>query len=224
MLAEAGIAFLFAPAHHPALRHAALARRELGVADDLQRARSARKPRARDAPARRRLRRRPPPVAAQALAGSGTVRAWVVRGEDGLDEVSPCAPTRVSELDEGRGARANVAPEDFGVPRERSQRIAGGTAAENAEAIVRILEGEPHAARDAVVLNAAAALAIADATATLRACADRAREALASGAARSARAVARGCCEARWNERNGEGDMSRLERIARPRSARRSQP
>ena len=184
ILREAKIAFLFAPAHHPALRHAAQARRELGVRTIF----NALGPLANPARATHQLvgvyddalR----PIAARALASLGTARAWVVRSTDGLDEVSHSAPTRVSEASGGEVRERMVSPEDFGIPSGERGAIAGGTARENAEAIVRILEGEAHAAREAVILNAAAALAVADAAATLRGCADRARAAIASGAAR----------------------------------------
>jgi anthranilate phosphoribosyltransferase len=184
ILREAKIAFLFAPAHHPALRHAAVARRELGVRTIF----NALGPLANPARATHQLvgvyddalR----PIAAHALASLGTVRAWVVRSTDGLDEMSPSAPTRVSEVIGADVRERTIAPEDFGLARTDRAAIAGGTAEENAAAIVRILEGAPHAALDAVVLNAAAALAVGDATATLRTCAERARHAVSSGAAR----------------------------------------
>jgi anthranilate phosphoribosyltransferase len=161
VLAEAGIAFLFAPAHHPALRHAAEARRELGIRTVF----NALGPLANPARATRQLvgvyddalR----PVFARALARLGVERAWVVRGEDGLDEVSPSGPTRVSELSEGRVEERVIVPEDFGLTPTPPASIAGGDARANAEAISAILEGRPHPAREAVILNAAAALVVA---------------------------------------------------------------
>jgi anthranilate phosphoribosyltransferase len=187
VLREAGIAFLFAPAHHPALRHAAVARRELGVRTIF----NALGPLANPARATHQLvgvyddafR----PIAAGALAKLGSKRAWVVRSEDGLDEVSPSgAPTRVSEVEDGKvvGERT-VRASDFGIAPIDRGAIEGGSAEENARAIVAILEGAPHAAAAAVVLNAAAALAVTGREANLRACADRAREAIASGRARA---------------------------------------
>lgn len=184
VLREAGIAFLFAQAHHPAMKHAGQARSELrtrtifnvlgplanparathqlvGVYDDALR-----------------------PVVARALRQLGAKRAWVVRSEDGLDEVSPCAPTRVSELtSDGEIRERVVTPEDFGLPRIARSAIAGGDVAANARALQAILDGEDHPARDAVVLNAAAALSIATGDAP-RASAERARGAIAGGAAR----------------------------------------
>jgi anthranilate phosphoribosyltransferase len=185
LLREVGIVFLFAQAHHPALKHAAQARSELrtrtlfnvlgpisnparathqlvGVYDDSLRA-----------------------VLARALGRLGSERAWVVHSEDGLDEVSPCAPTRVSELTAGADVREIVAtPEDFGLERIPRSAIAGSDAASNARAIVSILAGELHPARDAVILNAAAALAVTTGDG-LRACAERARAAIDSGSAQA---------------------------------------
>jgi anthranilate phosphoribosyltransferase len=187
ILREARVAFLFAPAHHPALRHAAQARRELGVRTIF----NALGPLANPARTTHQLvgvyddalR----PVAARALADLGTARAWVVRSEDGLDEVSPCgAITRVSEVNGTEVRERTVVATDFGFRPIAREAIAGGDAQENAQVIVRILEREPHPARDAVLLNAAAALAVFDPTASLAACGERAREALDSGRARAA--------------------------------------
>jgi anthranilate phosphoribosyltransferase len=184
ILREAKIAFLFAPAHHPALRHASVARRELGVRTIF----NALGPLANPARATHQLvgvyEESLRPIAAHALAALGTRRAWVVHSTDGLDEVSPSAPTRVSEAFGGEVRERTIAPEDFGLRASERASIAGGSARENAEAIVRILEGEPHAAQGAVIMNAAAALAVADAETTLTLCAERAKDAIASGAAR----------------------------------------
>jgi anthranilate phosphoribosyltransferase len=185
ILREAKIAFLFAPAHHPALKHAAQARRELGIRTIF----NALGPLANPAKASHQLlgvyddtlRA----VVARALGTLGVKRAWVVRSEDGLDEVSPSAPTRVSELLEGGEVRERVVtPEAFGLPRLPREAIGGGSSQWNAEAIVQILDGSPHAARDAVILNAAAALAVTDANGSLLDCTARARQAIDSGAAR----------------------------------------
>jgi anthranilate phosphoribosyltransferase len=161
VLREAGIAFLFAQAHHPALRHAAAARRELGIRTIF----NALGPLANPARATRQLvgvyddalR----PMFAHALSKLGVEEAWIVRGEDGLDEVSPVAPTRVSELSGGRVRERIVLPEDFGIPRSSPDDIRGGDARANAQAIEAIFDGKAHPARDAVALNAAAGLVVA---------------------------------------------------------------
>ncbi len=185
VLREAGIAFLFAPAHHPALKHAAQARRELGTRTIF----NALGPLANPARATHQLvgvyddalR----PVAARALGRLGVQRAWVVRSHDDLDELSPCAPTRVSELGtDGEVREREVAPEDFGLARVERSAIAGGAADENARALITILAGERHPARDAVLLNAAAALVVATGDSP-RDAAARARRALDDGTARA---------------------------------------
>jgi len=183
VLREAGIAFLFAPAHHPALKHAAQARRELGTRTIF----NALGPLANPARATHQLLgvydEGLRAVAARALGKLGVRRAWVVRSEDGLDEVSPSAPTRVSELTEDGVVRERVVtPEDFGLPRVARSALAGGDAAQNASALLAIVRGETHPARDAVLLNAAAALVVATG-ADPRESAARAREAVDCGAA-----------------------------------------
>jgi anthranilate phosphoribosyltransferase len=182
VLSEAGIAFLFAPAHHPALRHAAQARRELGLRTIF----NALGPLANPARATHQLigvyddalRS----VFADALSKLGVARAWVVRSEDGLDEVSPSAPTRVTELADGRVRELVVSPEDFGLARAPRESIAGGDAKANAEAIESLVYGKAHPAGDAVVLNAAAALVVARGL-PLREAAAIARRAMEGGAA-----------------------------------------
>jgi anthranilate phosphoribosyltransferase len=115
-------------------------------------------------------------------------RAWVVRGVDGLDEVSPYAPTRVSELSEGKVSEFEVVPEDFGIRRSKPGAAAGGSPEENAQIIETVLSGAPHPARDAFVLNAAAALVVV-LEPSPKAAAERAREALDSGAAKKVLAL-----------------------------------
>jgi anthranilate phosphoribosyltransferase len=184
VLREAGIAFLMAPAHHPALRHAAVARRELGIRTIF----NALGPLANPARATHQLvgvyddalR----PIVARALGKLGVRRAWVVRSEDGLDEISPAAPTRVSVLEAGSVDERVVRPEDFGIERMPLGALAGGDARENAAAIEKILDGADHAAREAIVLNAAAALVVVRAG-DLRDAACEARDAIVSGRART---------------------------------------
>jgi anthranilate phosphoribosyltransferase len=122
-------------------------------------------------------------VLARALAGLGTKRAWVVRSTDGMDELSPHAPTRVTELSGGTLREFVIAPEDFGLSASPAGAIHGGNPKENAAALELVLDGKPHSSRDAFVLNAAAALVVAEGIEP-KVAADRARESLASGAAR----------------------------------------
>lgn len=157
---ETGLVFLFAPNHHPAMRHVAPARRELGVRTIF----NCIGPLA--SPARvthqllgaydEHLRT----VLGQVLLELGIERAWVVRGEDGMDEISPFGPTRVTVVESGRSREMSVTPEDFGVSRSPAGATDGGSASDNAGILRTILAGEPHPARSAVLLNAAAALCV----------------------------------------------------------------
>lgn len=182
VLDDVGITFLMAPTHHPALRHGGVARRELGIRTIF----NCLGPLASPAGATHQLvgayddalR----PVLGETLRELGVARAWVVRGEDGLDELSPSAPTRITELAGGELRERLVTPEDFGLPRLAAEAYAGGDAAGNASAIERVLSGEPHPARDALVLNAAGALVVALAVEP-REAASLASEQLASGRA-----------------------------------------
>lgn len=186
VLREAGITFLFAPAHHPAMRHGGVARRELGVRTIF----NALGPLANPAHASHQLLGAYDdalrPVLAETLRALGTKRAWVVRGEDGLDEVSPSAITRVTELDEqGRLVERALSPEDFGLTRTDPTALRGGSAADNAKAILGILQNQAHPARTAVILNAAAAYVVATG-APLKEAASEADRALRTGAAHAA--------------------------------------
>jgi anthranilate phosphoribosyltransferase len=183
VLREAGIAFLFAQAHHPAMKHAMPVRRELGVRTLF----NCLGPLANPAGATHQLlgaydhaMRR---VLAEALRDLGTTRAWVVRSSDGMDELSPHAPTHVTELDHGTLREFELAPEDFGLSRSPPGAIQGGEPAENAAALTLVLAGEPHPSRDAFLLNAAGALVVAESIEPKHAT-ERVREALDSGAAR----------------------------------------
>ena len=186
VLRGAGITFLFAPAHHPALRHSGPARRELGVRTIF----NALGPIANPARATHQLigayEDRLRSILAQTLGRLGSKHAWVVRGEEGLDEVSPFGPTRVSELAGGEVRERVVSPDDFGIATATREALAGGDARENAARITRILSGEADPAAGAVALNAAAAIAVGredTSPAGLRAAADEARALLRSGAA-----------------------------------------
>ena len=193
VLREARIAFLMAPAHHPALRHAAEARRELGVRTIF----NVLGPLVNPARATHQLvgvyddalR----PMMAAALGRLGVRRAWVARSADGLDEISPAAETHVSVLEDGRVSERVVEPEDFGVTRISLAALRGGDAAENAGAITAILEGDGHPALLAVVVNAAAALALVRGG-DLRACAEEARAAIDSKRAKQTLAAWQHAC------------------------------
>jgi len=183
LLREVGIAFLMAPVHHPAMRHGGIARRELGIRTVF----NSLGPLANPARATHQLLGAYDdalrPVLAETLGSLGVERAWVVRGADGLDEVSPYGPTRVTELDAGRRTELEIHPRDFGIEPSPAGAAQGGDAAENAESLRVILSGAPHPASDAVVLNAASALVVALGLPP-RAATDRVRETLETGRAR----------------------------------------
>ena len=182
VLRQVGIAFLFAPAHHPAMKHAATTRRELGIRTIF----NILGPLANPARATHQLLGTYDdalrPVMAETLRSLGTRRAWIVRGEDGADEVSASGPTRITELDGDHIRERVVIPEDFGLRRDAQSETRGGDANANAQAIAAILRGEPHAAKTAVAINAAAAIVVARGIAPKDAAAE-VETALASGRA-----------------------------------------
>jgi anthranilate phosphoribosyltransferase len=182
VLARANIAFLFAVAHHPSMRHAIPVRRELGIRTLF----NCLGPLANPAGATHQLLgafdHNVRPVLAGALKALGARRAWVVRSVDGMDEISPYAPTRVTALDGSSIEEFEIAPEDFGIARSPAGAVDGGEPSDNARVLEAVLRGEHHPSADAFVLNAAAALVVAEGLAP-RAATDKARELLASGAA-----------------------------------------
>lgn len=183
VLKEAGIVFLLAPTHHPAMRHAGVARRELGIRTIF----NCLGPLANPAGATFQLVGAPDeklrPILAETLRALGTNRAWVVRGIDGLDEMSPSGTTKVSIVTREGVRETEVVPEDFGLERIALSAIAGGDPAENAAVLERVLAGEPHPSANGFILNAAAAVVIAEDLAP-KAATSRVKEALASGAAK----------------------------------------
>lgn len=182
VLGEAGIAFLFAMAHHPAMRHAMPVRRELGIRTLF----NLLGPLSNPAGVTHQLLGAPDDASrkllAEALLRLGVERAWVVRSVDGLDEVSPFAETRVTVVDQGKLTEHLITPESFGFALSPAGAIAGGEPAENARALTAILRGDKHPAADAVALNAAAALVVFHGMSEVEAGA-QAREVLASGKA-----------------------------------------
>jgi anthranilate phosphoribosyltransferase len=150
-----GIGFMYAPAHHPALRHAAGVRRELGVRTVF----NLLGPMANPAFVRRQLVGVFDPAltvtVAEVLASLGAEHVYVVHGCDGSDEVTIAGPTRVTSLRDGRVATTTFHPESVGIARASAASLTGGTPHENAATILAILDGAVGARRDAVVLNAA---------------------------------------------------------------------
>ncbi len=180
-----GIGFLFAPSHHAAMRHAAPVRRELGIRTIF----NLLGPLANPANATHQVVGVYDPARveqlAEALGELGLHRAWVVHGEGGLDEVSPAGPTRVAQLAGGAVTTFEVSPAEFGVEPVDLGALRGGEAADNAEIISRVLDGERGAPRAAVLLNAAAGLCVAGVTPDRAEAAAQAAAAIDSGAARA---------------------------------------
>ena len=182
---EAGIGFLMAPRHHGAMRHVAPTRRELGTRTLF----NLLGPLANPAGARRQIIGVFDPKRARDMAlvlrNLGSERAWIVHGSDGIDELTTTGPSTVVALEEGDIRGFSVAPEDAGLPRAAPADLAGGGAARNAAIVRAVLDGVPGPARDVVVLNAAAALAVAGRA-----------DGLADGATLAARAIDGGAAAA----------------------------
>ncbi len=181
-LAEAGVCFLFAPAHHRALRHVMPVRQQLGFRTIF----NILGPLSNPANAKRQVlgvfsARWVEPLA-RVLGALGATRAWVVHG-DGLDEITTTGETQVAEWRDGAVRLFNITPEAVGLPRAALADLRGGDPTENSDAIRRLLAGETGAYRDIVLLNAAAAFLVAERVETLREGVERAANAIDSGAA-----------------------------------------
>jgi anthranilate phosphoribosyltransferase len=186
-VAEVGIGFCFAPLFHPAMRHAAAVRREIGVSTAFNFLGPLVNPAQPDAGLVGCADLRMAPVLAQVLAERG-VSALVVRGDDGLDEITTTTTTSVWVVDGATVRRDQVDPAALGVPLASRKDLRGGDAAANAAAVRRLLAGDPGPVRDAVLLNAGAALAAhrgstGDLVGDLREMTQRAAQAVDSGAA-----------------------------------------
>ncbi|MGB2952702.1 MAG: anthranilate phosphoribosyltransferase [Gaiellaceae bacterium] len=180
---ELGFGFLFAPTHHPAMRHAAPVRRELAARTVF----NVLGPLTNPAGARAQVvgvyAPELVPTIAEVLARLGAHRAFVVHGAGGIDELSPVGPNLVCEVVDGGVRRREIDPLELGVPRCSPEELGGGTPEENAAAIRAVFAGENGGRRSAVLLNAAGAIAAAGHAADLREGLELAREALDSGAA-----------------------------------------
>ena len=183
ILAEVGLAFLFAPFQHPAMKHAVGPRKELGVRTIF----NVLGPLTNPAGARRQLvgvyDAALVETLARVLGELGAERALVVHGAGGLDELSTLGPTRVAEWDGASVRTYEIDPADFDLPAARIEDLAGGEPDDNAAAIRAILDGQPGPGADIVLLNAAAAIYVGGAAADLGEGLRRAREAVAGGAA-----------------------------------------
>lgn len=184
-LNEAGIGFMMAPMHHPAIAHVMPTRSELGTRTIF----NILGPLTNPAGVKRQLtgtymRELTRPMA-ETLKLLGSEAAWLVHGSDGTDELTITGISWVSALRrDGAIDEIEIHPEDAGLPVHPFEAIVGGTPEENAVAFNALLDGAPSAYRDAVLLNSAAALLIADAAPDLKSGVQMARESIDSGAAR----------------------------------------
>ena len=180
---ELGFGFLFAPSHHPAMRHAAPVRRELATRTVF----NVLGPLTNPAGARAQVvgvyAPELVPTIADVLAQLGSRRAFVVHGAGGVDELSPVGPNLVYEVADGKVRQREIDPLDFGVPRCKPGELAGGSPEENAAAIREIFAGARGAKREAVLLNAGGAVAAGGHAEDLAEGYEIARKALDSGAA-----------------------------------------
>ena len=184
-LEEVGIGFMMAPMHHPATKHVMPTRAELGTRTIF----NILGPLTNPAGVKRQLtgafsERLIEPMALT-LRALGSEAAWLVHGSDGTDELSIAGETAVAALKDGSVTRFAIHPADAGLPVHPFEAILGGTPEENGQAFRALLDGAPGAYRDAVLLNAAAALLVAGKVATLSEGVALAQGSIDSGAARS---------------------------------------
>ncbi|WP_372993674.1 anthranilate phosphoribosyltransferase [Sulfitobacter sp.] len=184
-LHEAGIGFMMAPMHHPAIAHVMPTRSELGTRTIF----NILGPLTNPAGVKRQLtgayRRDLIRPMAETLGALGSEKAWLVHGSDGTDELTITGVSWVAALHpDGSVTEFEITPQDAGLPVHPFEDIVGGTPEENARDFNALLDGTPSAYRDAVLLNSAAALVVADAAPDLKAGVEMARTSIDSGAAR----------------------------------------
>jgi anthranilate phosphoribosyltransferase len=182
---EAGIGFMFAPAHHPAMKNVGPTRVELGTRTIF----NLLGPLSNPAGVRRQMvgvfsRQWVEPLA-QVLKNLGSESVWVVHGSDGLDEITMSGPTYVAALEKGAVRSFEVTPEDVGFARQKPEALRGGDAAQNANALVGVLKGTKGPFRDVAILNAAAGLVVAGRAKNLKQGVEQAAKAVDSGAAKA---------------------------------------
>src|SRR5436309_5445435 len=158
---EAGIGFMFAPAHHPAMKHVGPTRVELGTRTIF----NLLGPLSNPAGVKRQMvggfsRQWVEPLA-NVLKNLGCERAFVVHGSDGLDEITTSGPTAVAALENGKVTTFEIKPEDGGLSVSKPEQLRGGDAESNATAVMDVLKGKKGAFRDVALLNAAAAIVVA---------------------------------------------------------------
>jgi anthranilate phosphoribosyltransferase len=182
-IAKAGIGFMFAPVHHPAMKNVGPTRVELGTRTIF----NLLGPLSNPAGVKRQMigafsRQWIEPMA-QVLKNLGSESIWVVHGSDGLDEITTSGPTSVAALEKGKIRTFEISPDDVGLPRAKPEALRGGDADRNARALLDVLKGKPGPLRDVAILNAAAALVVAGKAGELKEGAKLAARALDNGEA-----------------------------------------
>jgi anthranilate phosphoribosyltransferase len=182
---EVGIGFLMPPLHHPAIKHVMPVRQEMGCKTIF----NILGPLTNPAGVARQLPGAFAPdlihPMAETLLALGSEKAWLVHGSEGMDEISITGTTAVAAVEDGAVHTREIHPEDAGLPVHPLASILGGEPAENAVAFRALLDGETSAYRDAVLLNAAAALIVADKVGDLKSGVEMAAESIDSGAAKA---------------------------------------
>jgi len=183
---KAGIGFMFAPAHHPAMKHVGPTRVELATRTIF----NLLGPLSNPAGVKRQMvgvfaRHWIEPLA-KVLGQLGSEKAWVVHGSDGLDEITTTGPTAVAEFAGGKVREFEITPEEAGLARATASDLKGGTPADNAEMMRKLLDGAKGPLRDVVSMNAAALLVVAGAAPDLKAGVAKAAQSIDSGAAKAA--------------------------------------
>jgi anthranilate phosphoribosyltransferase len=178
---EAGVGFMFAPAHHPAMKNVGPTRIELGTRTIF----NLLGPLSNPAGVRRQMvgvfsKQWVEPLA-QVLKNLGAERAYVVHGSDGLDEITTAGPTTVAALENGAVRTFEITPDEVGLAKADPEALRGGNAGENAEALSGVLAGKGGPYRDVAIFNAAAALVVAGRVKDLREGVARARQSIDSG-------------------------------------------
>jgi anthranilate phosphoribosyltransferase len=181
---EAGIGFMFAPAHHPATKNVAATRVELGTRTIF----NLLGPLSNPAGVKRQMigafsRQWIEPMA-QVCKNLGSECVWVAHGSDGLDEITTSGPTHIAALEKGNVRTFEINPEDIGVKRAKSEALRGGDAQTNAAALMGVLKSEKGAYRDIAILNASASLIVAGRAKDLKEGAALAARSLDSGEAK----------------------------------------
>jgi anthranilate phosphoribosyltransferase len=182
-ISEAGIGFMFAPAHHPAMKNVGPTRVELGTRTIF----NLLGPLSNPASVKRQMigtfsKHWIEPMA-QVLKNLGSESIWVVHGSDGLDEITTSGPTSVAALENGNVRTFEVTPEDAGLKRVKADALKGGDSEHNAKALIGVLKGKQGPFRDIAILNAAAALIVAGKAKDLRDGAQLAAKSIDSGEA-----------------------------------------